>query len=174
MDTDRMPQTGMKKSKRVLLRPAEEGDLKYIRDLSGRLFEDYGPYGDMLPDWFRQGAAATFLVMIEDRPAAFAMLGEPWKRGLSPRTSELMAIGVEPGRQRLGLGGLLMTKIEQVARERGIELLVLHTAIENKPGQRLFLRNGFVVAEIRRKFYPKGQDAIMMYKEIEKVKGDQV
>ena len=122
----------------------------------------------MLPDWFMDGAAATFIVLIEDKPVAFAMLGEPWKEGISPRTAELLAIGVEPKRQRFGLGGLLMAQIENEAQERGVRLLILHTAVENVAAQELFKKSDFAVAEFKKFFYPNGQDAIMMYREIGK------
>jgi ribosomal protein S18 acetylase RimI-like enzyme len=48
----------------------------------------------------------------------------------------------------------------------GVETLVLHTAAENFVAQKLFKEHGFIPSEIKRNFYPKGQDALMMYKDI--------
>lgn len=156
----------MTNQRRIFLRPAKAGDVGYIKDLGRRVFERYGPYEEMLPDWFREGSAVTLLTLIDDEPVAFAMLGVPWRQGHMPRTAELLAIAVEPKRQHLGIGGLLMERIEKEARERKVDLLILHTAVGNTAAQKLFSRSGFSAVEMKKDFYPNGQDAIMMYKEI--------
>ena len=79
---------------------------------------------------------------------------------------ELLAIAVEPARQGLGIGELLMREAIGKAQKLEGEMVTLHTAVENRPAQRLFTKCGFVPSGIKKHFYPKGQDALMMYREV--------
>jgi ribosomal-protein-alanine N-acetyltransferase len=108
----------------------------------------------------------TFLALMEGRPVGFAMLSRLKGVWYLPHVSELLAIAVEPEKWKRGIGDLLMKEIQRKAEELEVEMLVLHTAIENLPGQKLFKKYGFVPLDIKKNFYPKGQDAIMMYKDI--------
>jgi ribosomal protein S18 acetylase RimI-like enzyme len=56
--------------------------------------------------------------------------------------------------------------MQTTAQKTGVETLVLHTAIDNLPGRTLFKKHGFVLLETKGGFYPRGQDAVMMYKHI--------
>jgi ribosomal-protein-alanine N-acetyltransferase len=151
--------------KAIILRQAEETDKDYIRTLSGKAFRRYGPYEELLPLWFETGIAVTILAMVGKRPAGFAMLGIPsgeWQEGLA---GELLAIAVEPSMQRAGIGDLLMREAVRRAKMLNMEVLILHTAPDNLPAKRLFRKHGFLPSEIKRSFYPEGQDALMMVRD---------
>ncbi len=141
--------------------------MDYIRSLSKTAFEEYGPYEDMLPDWFRAGITVTLLAVVEERPVGFAMIRRLGRESRLHRVSELLAIAVEPAQWKRGIGDLLMNEIQKEAHRTGVETLVLHTAIENLPGRGLFKKHGFVLLDTRSNFYPRGQDAVMMYKDID-------
>ncbi len=150
----------------VTVRPAKQEDLDYIRSLSKKVFQQYGPYEQMLADWFESGFTMTFLALMEGRPVGFAMISGPKGIWYLPRVSELLAIAVEPEKWKVGIGDLLMKEVQRKAEAEGVEMLVLHTAVENLPGQKLFKKYGFVPLDIKKNFYPEGQDALMMYKDI--------
>ena len=144
--------------------PARTKDADYIRRLSKKVFTRYGPYDDTLTDWFMSGFARTVLAEAGKRPVGFAMLGRTVHDHPSSPVFELLAIAVEPEMQKMGIGCRLLNEIERKATELNAETLVLHTSADNAPGRNLFRKHGFITAETKGKFYPRGQDALMMYK----------
>jgi len=106
------------------------------------------------------------LAALERRPAGFAMVSRPAYKWYLPSACELLAIAVEPVRQRCGIGDLLMKEIMNKAAVINVDKVFLHTALENLPAQGLFKRHGFVPIEVKKGFYPEGQDALMMYRDI--------
>lgn len=154
--------------KSVSVRIARAGDVDYIRGLSRTAFHEYGPYEDMLPDWFTSGITVTLLALLEECPVGFAMIRRLGRESRLHRVSELLAIAVEPAQRKRGIGDLLLDEIQKAAHRTGVETLVLHTAVENSPGQKLFKKHGFILLDTRRSFYPGSQDAVMMYKEIDR------
>ena len=151
---------------RVTTRPARPSDVDYIRSLSKKVFHQYGPYEIMLPRWFEAVITVTLLALLGKKPVGFAMFTHPVKTWGFPWACELLAIAVEPERQGHGKGDLLLSEIERMAKDLGIKKMVLHTGVENMPAQKLFRKHGFVPAQIKMDFYPEGQDALMMSKDL--------
>jgi len=147
-------------------RPARPSEVAYIQNLSEKVFHQYGPYGIMLPRWFEAVITVTVLALMGKKPVGFAMFTHPEKTWVFPRACELLAIAVEPERQGQGTGDLILSEIERMAEELGIEKMVLHTGVENMPGQKLFMKHGFAPTQIKMNFYPEGQDALMMAKDL--------
>ena len=88
-------------------------------------------------------------------------------KAVSPRTSELLAVAVEPWARNQGVGDRLMEEIIRKAERLLVEKLVLHTAVDNLAGQALFGKHGFVVHGIEKEFYPEGQNALVMHRNTE-------
>jgi len=146
--------------------PAGISDAAFIRNLSRQVFSIYGRYDETLTRWFLSGITITILASMSKRYVGFAMLGRSGHSSPFSRVYELLAIAVEPKLHRRGIGSLLMRNIEARARELNVETLVLHTAADNIPGQSLFEKCGFFPSETKNCFYPEGQDALMMYKDL--------
>ena len=146
--------------------PFTVADTDYIRNLSKKVFEQYGPYESILTRWLESGTAVTLLAWTDKGPVGFAMLRRFDFGWPAPPLTELLAIAVEPARWRIGIGDLLMDEIVRQAERLKVATLVLHTAIDNLPAQMLFRKHGFSELGMRKDFYPNGQDAITMYKEI--------
>jgi [ribosomal protein S18]-alanine N-acetyltransferase len=149
-----------------ILRRAAQSDVEFIGGLSSRVFDLYGPYGEIVTRWFESGTAVTFVALVGQRPVGFAMIGRPSPSALTETVAELLAIAVEPLNQAMGVGGLLLGKVEEAAVRLQIRRLFLHTATENLRAQRLFARCGYVAAEVKQGFYPAGQDAVLMFKNL--------
>jgi ribosomal-protein-alanine N-acetyltransferase len=154
------------REKHVTIRPAEASDADFIRDLSERVFLQYGPYEEMLPRWLESGIAVTFLAIMNKKPVGFAMLSEPNYTWTFSPVCELLAIAVAPEKQRLHVAERLMKKMERTAREFKVGMLILHTHTKNTPAQNLFKKHGFIPINVKKKFYPNGQNARMMVKEL--------
>ena len=149
---------------RVTIKAAEVSDVEFIHSLSKRVFSRYGPYENMLTHWFESEITETLLAFMEKRPVGFAMLGRHQYEWNSRQVAELLAIAVEPAKQKRGIGNYLIREIVSKAEELRVGIVVLHTALENMPAQRLFKKHGFLPSEVKKSFYPKGQDALLMYK----------
>ncbi len=148
------------------MRSAKAEDADFIRNLSKRVFEQYGPYERILTEWFVSGITLTRLALMDERPVGFAMLKKPEDQWYVEQVSELLAIAVEPEKWGLGIGDLLMKEVPREARGLMAETLLLHTATDNLRSQKLFKKHGFTPFDLKKNFYPKGQDALMMYKHV--------
>jgi ribosomal-protein-alanine N-acetyltransferase len=151
----------------VAVRPAQASDTDFIRSLSREAFCRYGPYEDLLSNWFLSGIGLVLVALMGKRPAGFAMLERIGATVSSTRVSELLAIAVAPGAQRCGVGDRLMEAIMRRAEILMVDRLVLHTAVDNLPGQALFRKHGFLPQGIEARFYPEGQDALVMQRSVE-------
>lgn len=151
-------------SKRISFRRAGLSDVEFIGRLSGRVFSVYGPYRDMVPGWFESGLAPAIVAIEKGEPVGFAMMGRFLEGPDQETRCELLAIAVEPRLHRRGIGEMLLRKIEKEAKTLGETRLSLHTATDNVPAQNLFKKNHFVPLSLKKRFYPSGQDAVMMIK----------
>jgi len=152
----------------VTIRPAKPLDLDFIQNLSKKVFSQYGPYEKILTDWFVSGTTETLLAVIDKSPVGFVMIRPPEDNDPfgSQRIGELLAIAVEPQKQGLGVGDLLMIEILRVAQKVGINTLILCTAITNAAGQGLFEKHGFQTLRVEKGYYPAGQESVMLYRVI--------
>lgn len=164
--TKRYKKKESRKKPRISIRPATALDGSYIGALSKKVFQKYGPYEHILPRWFESGITFSFIAKMEGIPVGFAMLGQPCQNEDLYSLLELLAIAVDPGNRRLGIGDLLLKAAEKSAAEKDVEKIILHTAVRNFPGRTLFQKHGFVPLKIKKNFYPKGQDAVFMYKDM--------
>ena len=149
----------------LILRPAEDSDREFITRLSQRVFSVYGPYEEIIPRWFEFEIKRTVIACAGGQRAGFAMIGDPFNTYDLYNASELLAIAVDPKRQRRGIGELLLRGVDKMALEYEIKRLFLHTATDNLAAQSLFTRMGYRPWAIKPSFYPKGQDALVMSKE---------
>jgi ribosomal-protein-alanine N-acetyltransferase len=149
---------------RIRIGPARALDLGFIRTLSGRAFEKYGSYQEVISQWFQSEMAETIVGRIERRPVGFAMIGLVEVEDSVEKVCELLAIAVELDKRHNGIGHMLMKAVDKKAVEWKTERIILHTAEENTPARSLFTKNGFIPWGIKPHFYPAGQDALVMSK----------
>ena len=150
----------------IRIREARFSDKGFIGRLSGKVFDIYGPYEEMVIGWFESEATTTLIALMDGKPVGFAMVGYLVDAHGAGVTCELLAIAVEPEKERMGAGRRLMGETEKRAAKRGEKRLFLHTALENIGAQKLFIATRFEPSGIKMNFYPAGQDALTMYKEI--------
>lgn len=156
-----------KNESKVMLRRATPSDSFFIGKLAKEVFTIYGPYEKILSGWFKSEKGITTILACQDGiKIGFAMLGEPCSWYDLQDASELLGIAVEPEKQGKGIGRMLLRAIDITSADLGIKWLLLHTASGNLPARRLYEKTGYRPLEIKRSFYPEGQDAIVMYKEV--------
>ena len=150
----------------VILAPGEISDIDFIGKISRDLFGVYGHYEEVVPNWFMSGMSLTITARLNEEPVGFAMIGVPENRYDQDNTSELLAIAVDPKYHRNGVGQLLLRDVDERAAGLGIRRLFLHTAMDNNNARSLFSKVGYRPWQIKRNFYPNGQDAVVMSKSI--------
>ena len=79
--------------------------------------------------------------------------------------AEIITIGVNPEKRRLGIASAMIGIIEQTTKNQGVKKIFLEVASDNIPGQRLYENCGFKTIGLRPKYYD-GVDAILMSKDI--------
>jgi ribosomal protein S18 acetylase RimI-like enzyme len=142
----------------IEIRPATREDCAFIYALSKDVFSPYGNYEQIIPRLFADPDVLTMVSCEKMQPLGFAML--------SLQGGEILAIGVKPGYQGSGIGAALLNSIECIAIQLGMERLLLHTAIENEVAGRFFQKASFTVIGKEEGYYPRGQAALTMAKEL--------
>ena len=150
----------------VLIRQSRVSDQAFVVGLSEKVFSTYGPYGETISEWLESGLVFCLVAVLEKQPAGFAMLGRLLSEEIGMYYCELLAVAVEPERQRMGIARLLLERIEIQATQICRNRLFLHTAAGNFPAQQLFLKGGYRPYGRKTQFYPGGQDALAMVKEL--------
>ncbi len=147
---------------RVVMRKYRGSDRAFIRLLSQEAFSRYGEYAGTLAEWLASGMALTWVALRGRRRAGFVMLSRLPETEPRSAATELLAIAVERESRRQGVGGSLLREALVQAREAGLASIILHTAWDNRGARRLFEEHGFTVLELKPRFYPAGQDAVVM------------
>ena len=147
-------------------RPAEPSDAHFVKELSGRVFHMYGPYKKIIGSWLESDVTVCLVGLIDERPVGYAMISDLSLEADPTRVSELLAIAVVPEKQGIGIGEALLREMEKRAAEMNITELFLHTGRDNLAALRLFRKNGYHAVCMKEVFYPAGQDAVFMSKQI--------
>lgn len=142
-------------------------DEKFLRQLSGKVFSIYGPYQEMVSRWLEMETTITLVAIVHGKAVGFVMFGSVTETPDIPTVTEILAIAVEPSMQGMGIGQTLLRDIEKKAVSAGEKRIYLHTAVGNIPAQKLFAKNSYRTTAMKPHFYPRGQDALLMLKEIE-------
>lgn len=117
-----------------------------------------------------------------DAAAFVAALGRPHVRAYGIRAGDNLAaygvfhflgdefevinIAVDPARRGQRLGSRLFAHVLQQADKAGMLLGHLEVRAGNEPAKRLYLRHGFAVVGVRKRYYPDtGEDALVMRRE---------
>jgi ribosomal protein S18 acetylase RimI-like enzyme len=81
-------------------------------------------------------------------------------------TANLQAIAVVESERGRGVGRRLLLEFERLAQSRGARRLSLATADSNVAALDLFYKRGFVLERRRERFYPRGQNACVLVKDL--------
>jgi ribosomal-protein-alanine N-acetyltransferase len=152
----------------IEIRAARRSDNDYVVRLSEQAFRVYGPYERLVSQWLETAPTETYIACIDLRPAGFAMIGQLSPAADQGGITELLAIAVDAGERRKGIGAALMKAVENRAVELHAKRVILHTGTDNLAAQALFSRSGYTPCEIKQRFYPAGQAAVMMSKTFRK------
>ncbi|MFN3535002.1 MAG: GNAT family N-acetyltransferase [Desulfatiglandales bacterium] len=145
------PFRGPRIHRELSFREAGEEDKGFIKVLSERLFSGYGDYGDYLPHFIGKEGAMVWIAKRGRRDIGFAIAAPVAPQDLT--RFELVAIGILPEYQGKGFGGMLLDHVIKNLTSYGAEEVLLHTGINNKPAQALFVKKGFLPVMLKKDFY---------------------
>ena len=80
--------------------------------------------------------------------------------------AEVDNIAVAESCRRRGVGKKLLKKLETEAKERGARVILLVVRVSNAPAMTMYLKEGFKGIYVRPRYYPDGEDAVVMQKEL--------
>ena len=151
---------------RPALRPARPEHARFLADLAGEAFDEYGDYRPMVAAWAADPHVEVTLAEHDGAPvgAAFLVFLRP---GEAPDTTvgDLLALAVAAPFRGRGFGRALLAHVvaraRDVARRHGIGALRLTVAEGNAAARRLFESAGFAY-DGGEGSYPRGQRALHM------------
>lgn len=65
-----------------------------------------------------------------------------------------------------GVGTAVLTKLIEIAKEKGVKKVFLEVRVSNSPAISLYIKNGFKGAYARTRYYSDGEDCLVMTKEL--------
>jgi ribosomal-protein-alanine N-acetyltransferase len=101
----------------------------------------------------------TWVAEDENRIVGFLIADEePQKVG------HIITIDVVESRRRAGAGTLLMEAVEEWAEQKGLKLIYLETADDNRAAQKFYTARGYAKVDEVENYYSNGQTAWVMVK----------
>ena len=125
---------------------------------------------ECFPDpWNRRMLADSFLsdnffgVLLEENGVLVGYGG----MSIAIDEAEIELVAVNEMYRRCGRGRKIVDDLLEVAKKRGVKRVFLEVRVSNAVAQRLYLQCGFAGLYCRSRYYPDGEDAIVMKKELD-------
>ena len=152
------------------IRRARPDDLPFLRSLALEVFSIYGDYETILTDYFLSDGVYTYVAEKVRKgmaiPVGILMLAIRKLRRQENHIAEIVAIAVERGSQRYGIGSRLIDFAKQwpLSLSKKIPITEIHLSVAetNLSGRSFFLRQGFEKMQDEPWRYPAGQKAFRM------------
>jgi [ribosomal protein S18]-alanine N-acetyltransferase len=146
---------------KVSTRALTEEDLAWVAAMEQDSFES---------PWTIEGLRGELGAAFGLAIAALGEDGEPLGFVLARSLYEdahLLKIAITPARRGQGLGGSLLAAYEESVRERGAELSIVDVRVSNEAAKALYLGTGYRIVATRPRYYTNGEDALLMFKDLE-------
>lgn len=140
-------------------RPWAYEDIYAVAALEKECFSDPWTFR-MLADSFFAESVLTLLAEEGGEVAGYAVFSILFEE------AELADIAVAPKFRRRGIAEELLGRLEEQARRRGAERILLEVRVSNVPAMSLYLKRGYVGCGVRTRYYADGEDALIMQKRL--------
>ncbi|MBE6122758.1 MAG: ribosomal-protein-alanine N-acetyltransferase [Erysipelotrichaceae bacterium] len=140
-----------------MIRKMTEGDLDEIDRLEKELFSSPWPREEYIYE-LKQNPFSNLIVIEED--GEIAAYCDWW---IIYEQAQIATIGVREKSRRKGYGQMMIDEIVKDADAHGCDFLSLEVRVSNTPAIRLYEKNGFIQANIRKNYYEDNhEDAYLM------------
>lgn len=130
--------------------------LKAEMDAFGKTLSEKMLVNEMLHNKF----AHYYVALVDDKRAGYVGF---W---LTEPNAEILNIVVAPAVRRQNVGSVLMDYVIATCKEKNIEMLTLEVRQTNQPAVDFYEKYGFKKEALRKRYYPDGEDALLMVKRI--------
>ena len=150
----------MEHSNEPVVRTATKNDLDDIMQIEKASFEWYDRFPATLFIHYLQKFEDGFFVALDPYSSivGYAILAD------SKSVGYVLSIAVHPKFRNQGYAELLLSFVESKCREKCILLLRLDVRVDNVVAIELYKKLGFVQLRLKKDFYGKGLDALLMEK----------
>lgn len=140
----------------VSLRPLVLADLDRVMELEAELFgAGAWPRGTYIEELTEAPDRVYVAAVDEDDLVGYAGV-------VIADEAQIMTVGVAQSHQGRGIGARLVDALLDAAREAGARSCLLEVRAADEGAQRLYARAGFTPLGLRRRYYPGGEDAVVM------------
>lgn len=147
---------------KTTIRKAKNSELEKLSELENAIFEK-DAFNERQTRYLLASANSTYLVVEQDDDlAGSAVL--LWKR--NSRRGRIYSIGIRPDYAGRGLGKRLLDACEKEAEKRGCNSVSLEVRESNDRAIALYERNGYEKKEKLPAYYPDGEQAVKMKKQL--------
>ncbi|MDE6586365.1 MAG: ribosomal protein S18-alanine N-acetyltransferase [Clostridia bacterium] len=81
-------------------------------------------------------------------------------------TADIANVAVTEPYRHSGVGTSIIHELCRIAKEKGAEKVFLEVRVSNSAAMELYLKSGFKGAYARTRYYPDGEDCLVMVKEL--------
>jgi ribosomal-protein-alanine acetyltransferase len=141
---------------RLTVVPATPGDVAAIRALPGL----GAVTGRLLPGHLADRRTRALLARHPDDAEVVGFLTATVGAG----EAHVLDVVVHPDHRDRGVGRRLVTELLERLADEGVTDVTLEVRPSNAPGLALYRRCGFVVEGRRPRYYPDGEDAVLMWR----------
>ena len=125
----------------LTVREGRPDDAPFVIGLGAKAFDRFGDYGPIMREFLASPDVRSFIAEEAGERVGFALVEAP---PTDPGFRDLVAIAVDPGHRRSGVGRCLLSRvIASLEARREASLLVLTVADDNDPAITLFRGLGF-------------------------------
>lgn len=106
--------------------------------------------------WVADDGGEIIGAMIADHCGFDSYENADWAFDATPEEVLIVhALGVKPSLQKKGIGGMLVEKLKDIARDEGLKAVRLDVVFGNPPADRLYMRHGFKYTGEVKMWYPE-------------------
>ncbi|MBE7088734.1 MAG: ribosomal-protein-alanine N-acetyltransferase [Clostridiales bacterium] len=81
-------------------------------------------------------------------------------------SADIENVAVGNSFRRGGVGSQILKSLLLLAKEKGADKVFLEVRVSNSPAMLMYLKHGFVGAYARARYYPDGEDCLVMRKDL--------
>lgn len=143
----------------IVLRPYQSKDFTALHDLDRSCFAPGIAYSKTTLRWFLALRSADCVVAVDKAHIAGYILAEQ-----SVPLAHIVTLDVAMEQRKRGVGSILLMHMEEKLRLRGVQQVLLETAIDNQAAVAFWQRRGYRIEAILKRYYLGRLDAYEMSK----------
>lgn len=142
------------------IRKAELSDLAQIVQIEGLCFPDEAAFPPQMFAYLIRYAVSLVACQPEKKVLGFIM------GYTSGRAGAIYTLDVHPEYRRMGIGGKLISALEERLAAMGADTVRLEAATENPMALALYRKSGYHARELVKNYYGHGKHALRMHKRL--------